>query len=315
MEQATLIINRLLPILILLGLGYCFRRRQFVDDDIIEGLKKLAVTLALPSVLFISFLEVDFDSAYVGVFVLMFLLCLALFGLGFLIKRMFRIQQSYFPFLITGFEYGMLGVSLFGGAYGLDKVGYIAIVDLGHEIFIWFVFLAALLIKRDALETPIQLFQTFFKSPVVFGILAGTLLNLFGAREFMYERPVTGAIMATLQFLSTMTIPLILIPIGYGISLDHQGLKQAIPVTALRLMLLIPLGLLVSRLLRGGLNLSEPFAVAVFVLFILPPSFLIPLYIPPEMKDERQYVNNALMLYTIISIVVFAVYFIFNPQV
>ena len=52
-----------------------------------------------------------------------------------------KLDILIFHILITGFEYGMLAISLFGAAYGLDKIGYIAIVDLGHEIFIWFVFL------------------------------------------------------------------------------------------------------------------------------------------------------------------------------
>ena len=53
-----------------------------------------------------------------------------------------------------------MGVSLFRSAYGLEKLGYIAVVDLGHEIFIWVIFLAALMVKRDSLETPGQLLES-----------------------------------------------------------------------------------------------------------------------------------------------------------
>jgi predicted permease len=314
MDHATLIINRVLPIFILIGLGYWIRRSRFLTEGTIEDLRKIAVNLALPSVLFISFLEIQLRSTYLVLFILIFVLCVGLFGLGRLLKRLFRVQHTYYPFMMTGFEYGMLGVSLFGSAYGLDKIGYIAVVDLGHEIFIWFVFLAFLLMERDGLQNPGQLAQAFFKSPVIIAILAGLILNLVGARDFLYERPVTGALMATLQFLSNLTIPLILIIVGYGIKLDRHGFRDALLVIAVRMALLVPLALVLNSLLiRGLLNLEKPFEAALFTLFILPPPFIVPLYMRPELVEERRYINNVLTLYTVVSIAIFAVYFIVNP--
>jgi predicted permease len=114
----------------------------------------------------------------------------------------------------------MLGISLFGSAYGLEKIGYLAIVDLGHETFIWFVFLALLLVKRDGLQNSRELVQAFFKSPVIIAILTGILLNIVDARELLYQLPVTGGLMATFQFLGNLTIPVILMIVGYGIKLD-----------------------------------------------------------------------------------------------
>jgi len=141
------------------------------------------VTLALPSVLFISFLEMKLEAKYIVVFVLLFLLNVALFGLGRVLQGRPAMQYTYFPFMMTGFEYGMLGVSLFGSAYGLDAIGYIAVIDLGHELFIWFVFLAFLLVLRDGVQEPRMLIRAFLTSPVIIGILAGILLNVLGLRE------------------------------------------------------------------------------------------------------------------------------------
>jgi hypothetical protein len=72
---------------------------------------------------------------------------------------------------MTGFESGMLGISLFGSAYGLSQVGYFAVVDLGHELFIWFFFLALLLAKRDGIRSPGRLFGAFIRSPVIIASL------------------------------------------------------------------------------------------------------------------------------------------------
>ena len=308
---ATQMVNRVLPILILIALGHWIRRRNFLAETTVEDLKKIAVNLALPAVLFTSFLQIELKSAYLVIFGVVFALCLALFWLGRLLRRQLHVRHTYFPFLITGFEYGMLGVSLFGSAYGLENIGYIAVVDLGHEIFIWFVFLALLLIKRDNLRDPGQLVQAFFKSPVIVAILAGIILNLAGVQEALDRLPVTGALMSTLQFLGNLTIPLILIIVGYGIKLDRQGVRDALGVILIRLVILIPLALVLNVfLIRNLLHLERPFEDALFTLFILPPPFIVPLYARPEMIEEKRYINNVLTVYTVVSVAIYTVYLI-----
>ncbi len=314
MEQTTQIINRVLPILFLLFLGYWFRRSNFLTEETVEALKKIAVNLALPAILFISFLHVEFKSAYFIIFGLLYGLCLALFWLGRLLRRRFR--HPYLPFLTTGFEYGMLGVPLFGSAYGLEQVGYLAIVDLGHEIFIWTFFLSMLLMKQEGLEGPGQLVRAFFKSPVVLGILAGISLNAAGMAESLYQLPVTGALMSTLEFLGDLLIPLILIIVGYGVKLDRAGIRDASRVVIIRLAILVPLALILNIfLIRNLLQLGKPFEAALFTLLILSPPFIVPLYIRPEMVEEKRYVNNVLTLYTLVSIAIFSLYFIANPWI
>ncbi len=316
MNQATFIINRVLPILILMGLGYCIRRRQFLSEATVDDLRKIAVNLAVPSVLFISFLQMELKLTYVVIFGLMFFLCLALFGLGGWLKKRLNIQHIYFPFLMTGFEYGMLGMGLFGSAYGLEKIGYIAVVDLGHEIYIWFFYLAFLLMERDGLQKPAQLFKAFFKSPVIIGILAGVIFNLLGLSLWLDETPVTGGVMATLRILSGLAIPLILIIVGYGIKLDRQGVRDALPVIGVRLAVVVPLALVLNRfLIRGLLGLDAPFEAALFTLLVMPPPFIVPLYMRTDLPDERRYVHNVLTLYTVVSIFLFALYFILNPGI
>ncbi len=313
MDQTTLIINRVLPILVLLALGYWTRRSRFLEESAIDALRRIVVNVALPSVLFITFLNIEMQTSYLGLFATTFGVCVALLGYGRLLRQRLNVQQSYFPFLMTGFEYGMLGVSLFGSAYGLANFGYMAVIGLGHELFIWFVFLALLLMRRDGLQAG-QLVGTFFRSPVIIAIIAGVVLNLVGARDFLYERPVTGGIIATLEFLSNLIIPLILIIVGHGIRLDVQGFKETLLVVAARLLLLIPLALILNRVLvRGLLGLEFGFEAALFTLLILPPPFIIPLYMPSDVPDEKRYVNNVLTVYTLFTIVIFAVYFVLNP--
>lgn len=301
--------------MLLILLGAWIRHQQFLAAGTIEDLRKMIVNLALPAVLFISFLNIELKTAYFLIFAFMFLLCIGLFALGIFIKRAFRIKHEYFPFLITGFEYGMLGISLFGAAYGLENIGYIAVTDLGHEIFIWFVFLPLLLIKRDGGQDLKALGKSFLSSPVVIAILAGIVFNLLGARDLLYQFPVTGGLMNTLGFLGALTVPLILIIVGYGIKVDHYGLREALVVVLIRFTIMLPLVFLVNVfMIRGYLHLGRLFEAAMFTLLVLPPPFIVPLYTPPGIdQNEKEYINNVLTVSTVISVTLFLIYFAVNP--
>ena len=317
MDQTIQIINRVLPILLLLSLGYWIRVKNFLSPPTIEDLRKFVVNITLPAVIFISFLEIELKSAYFVIFGFMFLLCILLFFLGRWLKNLLNIQYEYFPYLITGFEYGMLAISLFGSAYGLSKIGYIAIVDLGHEIFIWFIFLPLLLIKRDGSQSLAKISRSFISSPVVIAIIASLILNVSGTAVALYELPVTGAIMSILESLGNLTIPLILIIIGHGIKLDQHGLRDSLQIVAIRLLILIPLALVVNIvLIRNILQLDAFFEAAVFTLLISSPPFIVPLYAKKDLAvTEKQYINNVLMVHTVISIAVYIIYFALNPLV
>jgi predicted permease len=316
MNTATLIINKVLPILLLLSLGIWTRKKQFIAASTIDDLRNVAVNLALPAVLFISFLNIELQLNYLYIFLLVFLICILLFVLGKSLHVKFASQHEYFPFLMTGFEYGMLGISLFGSAYGLENIGYIAVVDLGHEIFIWFIFLALLLVKRDSTQNMSELGKAFFKSPVIIAILAGIIFNLLGLRDFLYQAPLTGAVLNTLEFLTGLTVPLILIIVGYGIHFDRKGIHEAVGLTTFRLGILIPFAILVNVVILGNwVNLEPGFQVGLFTLMILPPPFIIPLYMRPEDKIERHYVDNTLMVYTLASIATFTVFFTLHPTI
>lgn len=317
MEQTIQILNQVLPILLLISIGYWTRHKSFLDESTIGGLRKIVVNLALPAVLFISFLNVELQPSYFFIFVFTFLLCILLFLLGQFVRKQLSVPYSYFPYLTTGFEYGMLGISLFGAAYGIEKIGYIAVVDLGHEIFIWFVFLPLLLIKRDGVQNPKDVVKSFLSAPVVIAILAGIFFNILGWQDLLNQVPILGAAMSVLEFLSNLTVPMILIIVGYSIKFTHADLRNALLAVTIRLGILIPLVLIVNiYLIRGLLQLDRAFEVALFTLLVLPPPFIIPLYASSDLNvEEKQYINNVLMIHTVISVTIFIMYFVLNPSI
>ena len=174
-----------------------------------------------------------------------------------------------------------------------------------------------LLIKRDGAQEPKEIIKSFLSSPVVIAILASLFLNVVGAANLLYQLPITGGGMATLDFLRNLTVPLILIIVGYGVKIDKEGLNEALVVILIRLGIMIPLAFVLNTyLIENYLHLERFFEIAFFTLLIMPPPFIVPLYASEKLDtEEKRYINNVLTIHTVISVVIFLVYFILNPLV
>lgn len=304
------------PIVLMLALGNIIRVTGILTDRTVHELKNLVVMAALPAVLFVAFLQMDLDRAYLALFAAILLVCILLLGYGFLLRRLFGINREYFPFLMTGFEFGMVGISLFGSAYGLHAVGYIAIVDLSHELFIWFVLVTILVAKRDGVGRFSGILKGFATSPLILAIVAALFLNIAGMSEKFAIHPAGAVILETAGLLGNLLIPTILIIIGYGMRLSLHGIRQALVVVAARFLFLVPATYLVAHVLvRNVLDLGPAFEAAVITFMLLPPPYIVPLFMPAGVKDERTYANNVLTVYTMVSIMLFILYFVYNPVI
>ena len=310
----TAVIVRILPVLIILAIGNVIRARRMLSAQSADELRGIVVNVALPAVLFVAFLDMDLDAAYLGLFVTIAIACFLLLGYGFLLRRLAGIDHDYFPYVMTGFEFGMVGITLFGSAYSLANVGYIAIVDLSHELFIWFVLATLLAAKRDGRTSLRSVVRGFATSPLIIAILAALILNLSGAADWFAQMPVGSALMQTFDFLGGLLIPLILILIGYGMHLTWSGIVASLGVVERRLAVIVQAARAINALvIRRWLGLDPAFEVALFTFFILPPPYIVPLFMPADRTAERVYVNNVLSVYTAVSLVIFIVYFAVNP--
>lgn len=310
------IINQVLPILLLIFLGNRIKVHDFLSAQTVEELKGVVVNLALPAVLFLSFTRIELHLSYLSLSIVIFSLCILLLFLGRLFQNLFAKDHPYSGLMIPGFEYGMLGVSLFGSAYGLENLGYIAIVDLGHELFIWFVLLPILLAKRGGGGKPLMIVKTFMTNPVVIAIISGLLVNSLGIFETLSRMMVVGAIFKGMEFLSGLTIPLILIIVGYGLQFKFANLKDAFTLIICRYIFVIPILFIVNTyLIRNVLQLERGFEMAFVTLMILPSPFIIPFFMKDGLAAEKEYVNTVLAVQTVITIVIFSIYVIVSPQI
>ena len=104
--------------------------------------------------------------------------------------------------------------------------------------------------------------------------------------------------------------------VGYGIQLDLKELLFSAQVILIRLVINIPVALLLNRfVVRGWLQLGIGFEAALFTMLILPPPFILTLFIKPDQAEDIHRIDNTLTLHTLISILVFIFYFALNPTI
>lgn len=314
--QFVQIINRIIPIIVLILVGKWFQAKNFIQEKSVLDIKKLVVNFALPAVLFLSFLTVDFQVEFFWFLPVVLGYCVLLYFLGIFLRKTLSNSGPYLPFLVTGFEYGMLGVSLFGAAYGLDQIGKIAIIDLGQETFIWFIYVALLMRERDGETQTGQLLKMFVTSPVILAILTGLILNFLGLGNVLADWPVTGGLLVAVDWVANLTIPLILIVVGYGLRFDFDELAYAGRLILIRLVINIPAALLLNLFfVRELMGLGKGFEAALFTLLILPPPFILTLFMDHDQKQAIHKVDSTLTLHTVVTIIIFVIYYSLNPVI
>ena len=305
---------KVLPVLLLFGLGACFRRSGFLSPAAVGGFKQLIVNVTLPAVLFLAFAAVNLEPAHLLVAGAVFLACTVALFAGRLLGGVAGTRSPYLPPLLTGFEAGMMGYAIFTAAYGADQVFKFAVVDLGQVVFVFFILVPYVQRQGMGAVSFGQTVRGFLTTPVILSIFAGILFNRLGLMTLVNGFPLTAGVITTLELLAAVTTPLIGLVIGYEVKLGRSGLAAPVRTLALRLALWVTAGLLFTTLVIGRLFPGDVVAqAAVMTMFVLPPPFVIPLFMARASAEDERYVVNTLSLATLATLVAFTLVSVLYP--
>lgn len=302
------IMPKVIPLLIILIMGYLFKKRKFLNKSTISEIKNFILNITLPALLFTAFLDIKFRKEYLVIIILVILINLFMLFIGKKVSPFLREEDPYLKLMFTGFEMGMIGIPLFTAIYGTENVKYIGIIDIGHEIYIWFILLGILFKLRQESKkvSSTQLFKSFISSPVIIAILLGIAANITGLGAVRESSYLALSFMGTIEMIASLTVPLILIIIGYEMEFKTNNILLPIKIISLRLVILIPLALLINRFVFAQwLNLESIYNIALMTMLIMPPPFIIPLFIKEKDLSSRKYIYNTLSLSTLLSIAIF----------
>jgi predicted permease len=291
-------------VVFLFVLGALFKKYQFIKANTIEDLKKLIINVSLPALLFLSFSKTDFQSKHLFIIISVFVAVLIALLIGKGIQKFTGIKSPYFPFLLTNFEAGMLGYSIFSVLFGVDNIYIFAIIDLGQVTFFFLIVAGILTNLRDGHSTRKEQILSFIKNPVLLAVFLGIIVQKTGLITFLSGAPLTDSILQTVALISTITTPLICLVIGYEIHIEKSSIGNVVKVILIRIMILLLFAFVISELIiNRWLHFDQLFMAAVFTMFLLPPPFVIPLFIKGEDKENRNFVNNTLSVHTVVTII------------
>ena len=299
MGTIVVLLQKVLPVFLVLVLGVMCRKRALLTREGINALKRVAVDIALPAVMFSAFATAEYSLKSVCVPLTMFAVCCGALFLGFVLCRRLKIDGRLSPYIAAGFEAGMLGYALFAILFPGEKASAFAMVDLGQVLFVFTVYKIMLAGKSNAGEA----LREALSAPTVWAIALGLLFGATGLYDALKPSGISRVLDALTDFVSAPTSVLILLAIGYD--LDPAGIewRKTGKLMVLRLgvsAVLLCVVLLVDRFVLGHMMHIG----ALLLMFVLPPPYVLPVF--ADVEDERADVSSALSALTFVSIVLFA---------
>ncbi len=304
MGQWTEVIQTVLPVFLIIGIGIICRARKLITREGIDTLKKVAVNICLPAVLFKSFATTEYTVADVLIPLAMFGVCVLAYLLGRLGAKLFRLKSRFVPFLTTGFEAGMLGYALFQMLYPDRPVASFARIDLGQVLFVFTLYKFLLGLSGGQGADRKQLIREMITSPIIAAIVLGVLMGATGLYQALVPSGAAGILTACADLIAAPTSVLILLTIGYDLVLRDIPWKATAQAVGLRLGIMVLLWGAFHLVLRA-LSLEAEMGDALNLMFLLPPPFVLPVF--ADDADQRVYVSSALSVSTLVAIAGFCV--------
>lgn len=302
MTQFLSVLEMVLPVVVMLFIGYFCRVSGILTKDGLGGIKSVISNITLPVVLFKAFYATSYSLDSLFMFGVVFISCSLALGCGFLLNR-FVPDSRLMPYLLSGFEVGMLGYALFGLLAGPDQLSYMATVDLGQVLFVFTVYLT--LLKNATGQRPSlkEMLKEMSKNPAFRGVTLGIIVGVTGIGNLITASPFIPIFSAVIEMITLPTSGMILIIVGYELSMRRNLIIPVVKTLVFRIIVMGVLLCAASLIIFQVVPFDKQLFMALILLFSLPAPFVIPLY--ADVESEGIYISNTLSMGTLITILIF----------
>lgn len=292
------ILTIVLPVFVVIALGYGLKRWQLIDHTFLFQTNRLIYYVCLPLLLFHKIGTADFLANFNATLVLG---SAAVIAIGFALSYGYARWRGYPPEAIGAFSQGSfrgnlayVGLAIVLNAYGesgLTRAGIL--MGFLVPVLNFFAILALLLPHRGAGEVQGKAFwmRQLAYNPLIIASFAGIFWSFA-------KLPMPVLLDRSLNIATGMTLPLALIAIGGGFSLERLkgDLVRAGFATGIKLVWLP----LVAALLLGALGVSGT-DLAIGVLFAGTPAATATYIMAHQMKGDAELAGSIVMMSTLAS--------------
>ncbi len=293
-------ITIVLPIFLVIGLGYLLRRVGLFNDEFTQQTNRLVYVVFLPILLFHKISQADFDSYFNGPLVLgssLAIACLFLISYGYASIRRYS-APSLGSFCQGSFRGNLayIGLAICLNAYGDSGLTRASIL-MGFLVPVLNLFAIIALIwpqrKNDSAAPTQNWLREIMLNPLIMASFAGIFCSYFSL-------PIPIILEKSLGIVSGLTLPLALLAIGGSFSLQRlRGDLQSAGIATLFKLIGMPVVttlILVSAGVQGvdlgiGILLAgTPAATATYIM-------------AHQMKADAELAGSIVMLSTLVSAV------------
>ena len=296
------ILKTILPIFVIILLGWSLRRLDFMQEGFVKPANRLVYYVAIPAMIFREIAEAELLQHFSLVLVAMTLLPLILVALtGLILVRGIRLQRCRVGSFLQCSFHGNLGyIGLAVAFYFLGDQGFTRASILAGFVMLLQNFLAVVALSRfnkepDQKISTLSLARRVLLNPVIISAMAGMGFSL--AR---LELPVI--LNRSLKILSGMALPLALLVIGTSISFAQmrEQLRLTVLIGVLKLLILPATGLILFHLLK--LDRIEYLPA---LILLASPTATVSYVMASEMAGDPDMATASISVTTLVSAVTF----------
>ncbi len=304
------VIQMVLPVLVMVGIGYFCNRRQIFDVNGLRGLKALLGDIMLPVMLFNAFFTANYSFRVVVIFLVVYLGFGAAIAAGFLLRPLAKPYDKYLPFLLSSAEGGMLGYALYGLIVG-SQSGFAA-VDLGQTVFAYTVWLGCLTSADGGRVEAKALLKNMFSNKCFLGMAAGIVLGAAGVGGWVMSSACGGIVGEMISMLTAPIGAIVLLMVGYELNLRRELFLPVLKTVIFRLMVMAALLLMANLVIFHFFSFDKELEIAMMILYALPAPFIIPIF--SETGKDGEYVSTSLSVQTLVTVALYALIAVYSMR-
>ncbi|THB74562.1 MAG: AEC family transporter [Desulfobulbaceae bacterium] len=298
------IILIVLPVFVVIGVGYVLRKAGLVGKEFLFQLNRLIYYVALPALLFYKIATADFSASFnPRLLAGMIISVVAVFGASFLFARLMGYpEKSQGAFCQASFRGNIVyfGLAIVYNGYGESGLA-IAGILVGFLVPLYnFLAVVGLLLPQQNGEH--KLGRSFWAyqlalNPLIIASFIGILWSFFNI-------PVPIVLSRSLDILTGMSLPLALIAIGASLSRDKlKGEMIKTSLATVTRLFLAPLITVLTLLLLGISGLE----LAVGVILAGAPTATASYIMAQQLKSDAELSGAIIVMTTLISVFSYSV--------
>ncbi|WP_425917262.1 AEC family transporter [Acinetobacter sp. TSRC1-2] len=292
------VVMALFPLIILIAMGYTFKRIQFLTDEFWRGAEKLNYLILFPVLLFNNLAYIKLELATITPVLLALFIIILISTLALWVARaLFHIQIAHFGVYVQSqirfnTYMGLSIMSLLFGAQGMQMFAMMIALAIPLVNVI-----SVLAFSQGQGLKPTQILLSLMKNPLILGCVVGILFNLLQLSLF-------SGVEQLFKILASMSLPLGLICVGAALQfaeLKHD--YSRLLFNTLGRLILMPC---LAYLICCALKLNQ-FETIILVLFFSLPTASASYILTRYFNGDSQLMAGVISLQTLCFAVTFPV--------